>query len=129
MSDEELEKVAVFASVYGFTRFDASKVAAALRAGKLTKMEAHGLANLLEGKHPDGLRLVMKGQGKGWKPVLDGARSYERCMAIGKFVTAARGRGLTYEASIFDASEHFGISEAIVARDLRLYPDALTIEI
>ena len=110
----------VFFSVTGVARFDASAVAAALRAGTLTKLEAIGLTNLLEGKHPQGLQLKMAGQGKGWKPLAEKAAAYERIKAIGQFVNERLSSGNTVEAAVLDAAAEFGISEPTVYRDLRL---------
>ncbi|WP_375178088.1 hypothetical protein [Sphingobium yanoikuyae] len=115
------EEHSVFFSVSGVTRFDAKAVADALRHRHLTPMEAHGLANLLEGKHPHGLKLVMQGQGKGWKPIAEGAAAYRRLMLIGKFVEEKVLSGCTTEDAVFDAAIEFCCSEATIYRDLRLY--------
>lgn len=121
LDQDELERMAVFGSVYGLMRFDSARVAAAVRSGTLSPMEANGLANLLEGKHPRGLRLVLQGQGKGWKPLIESAQHYERVMAIGAFVLNARKNGLTAEQAVIDAAEQFNLSEPTVWRDLNIY--------
>jgi len=59
----------------------------------LSKLSAHGLANLLEGRHPAGLRLVMQGQGKGWKPLVEGAVAHTRIMKVGRFVDEQLAKG------------------------------------
>ena len=111
----------VFFSIYGVIRFDAAAVAGALRDGRLTPMQAHGLANLLEGKHPQGLTLKMQGQGKGWKPAAEQAARYNRLMSVGAFVTRRLKVGQTLEEAVMDASEEFGVSDATVYRDLNMY--------
>ena len=122
------ERALVLASVLGLARFDAALVASALRRGTLSKLAAHGLANLIEGKHPEGLKLVMQGQKKGWKPALEAAASYERVLAIGDFVSRKLADGDTKEGAVIDASEAFEVSEATIYRDLRLYEIALQVE-
>ena len=108
-------------SVIGLMRFDAQAVAQALRSRPLNPREAHGLADLLEGKHPNGLRLEMQGQGKGWKPIYEKATAYDRLIAVGKFVEARQADNNTLEEAVIDAAEEFQISESTVYRDLQLY--------
>lgn len=124
-----LEQMAVFGSILGLLPFDAAKVAEALRSGTLSKLETIGLANLIEGNRPDGLRLVMQGQGKGWRPLIEKTQHYYRVMAVGAFVRECRDRGLTAEEAVIDAGEHFALSEPTIWRDLRLYEIAQDLEV
>jgi hypothetical protein len=111
----------VLFSVIGVIRFDAHAVANALRSRPLSRLEANGLANLLDGGNPNGLHLEMRGQGKGWKPIYETATAYNRLMAIGSFIDTQMSDNNTLEEAVLDAVEEFRVSEATVYRDLRLY--------
>lgn len=108
-------------SVIGFMKFDAEAVAHALRTRPLTAFEARSLANLIDGKNPRGLRLEMRGQGRGWRPIVEAAAAYERVMAVGHFVEAQLAKGGSVEEAVIDAAQRFGISEPTVYRDLSHY--------
>lgn len=108
-------------SVMGIMRFDAEAVADALRTRPLTQLEAEGLANLIDGSRPDGLRLKMQGQGKNWRPIAEGAAAYDRMMAIGSFVDAQLASGGTVEEAVIDAASSFRVSEPTIYRNLRTY--------
>lgn len=110
-----------FYSLVGVMRFNAEAVADALRAGTLSPFAIECLAKLIDGTHSGGLRLSLKGQGKGWKPIYETAQAYDRLMEIGRFCEERRTSGCSYEEALLDAAEKFGISEATVARDWRLY--------
>lgn len=118
---EDDPSLAAFYSVYGLIRFDPKAVALALRNGTLTSMEAHGLANLLEGTHPQGLTLKMMGQGRGWKPAAETAARYDRLMMIGTFLERSLLAGNKMENAVIDAASEFGISEPTVYRDFQMY--------
>lgn len=118
LNDPELR---VFYSVYGLVRFDAAAVADALRNGKMTPMQSYGLANLIEGKHPQGLSLKIQGQGKGWKPAAEVAARYKRSMRVGDYITHKLAAGDSVEQAVIDASMRFGVSEPTIYRDLAMY--------
>jgi len=120
-ADQFEEDHPVIASVYGLGRWNAAAVADAVRRQALSKAEAAGLANLIEGRHPQGLRLEIVGQGKGWMPATDKAKRWDRLIRVGKFVEGLIADGATWEEAVFDAEDHFGLSAPTVARDLRLY--------
>lgn len=95
--------------------------AEAVRNRSLTPGEAHGLANLLEGTHPQGLRLKMTGQGKGWWPIVEGYKAFQRAKAIGAFVEERLKSREPWEGAVIDAAEQFGVYEATVSRDVRIF--------
>lgn len=121
MSNAEInEEQRLLLGLWGVIKFDAAALAHALRSRSLTPIEAEFLAKMLEGKHPLGLELKLKGQGNkvNWS---EAAAAYDRLMAIGRFVDAREAEGITTQAAVFDACEEFGISEATIYRDLALY--------
>jgi hypothetical protein len=115
------EGMRVFGSLTGITRFDAQAVADALRTRPLTRLEAVALANLIDGSNPTGLRLAIKGQGKGWIPMIEAAARFDRLRAVGAFVDERLSDGETLEAAVIEAAENFGFSEPTIYRDLALY--------
>lgn len=116
LSDQERSLL----SIMGVIRFDAKAVANALRSRPLTVLEAHGLANLIEGKHPQGISLKVLGQGRNWQPIREGSQRYNRAIAIAREVRKAMGAGETWESAIQAAAEHFRASEATIARNVAL---------
>lgn len=108
-------------SLMGFMRFDPIAVGTALRGGTLSQLAIEQLARMIEGRHSLGLKLVMQGQGKSWKPIQEKAKAYDRMMAVGKFVDASLAAGCTNEESVIDAAATFGLSEPTVYRDLSIY--------
>ena len=108
-------------SIWGFMRFDAAAVANLLRSRPLSRAEAGLLGKMLEGQHPLGLRLEVRGQGKGWKPMFEKAWAYRRTVAIGSHIDAQLEKGCTVEEAVIDAAEAFNVSEPTVYRDLSLY--------
>ncbi len=115
-------------SLFCVMRFDRDAVAAALRAGSLNRIAIESLAKLIEGSHPTGIRLAVKGQGKGWKPIYDRAKSYDRLMAIGRFIDARVSERCSLEDAVIDATEAFGLAEATIYRDLKLYRRATNVD-
>ena len=108
-------------SLYGIMRFDGRAVATALRSGTLTKVDLENLASFIEGSHRTGIKLAIKGQGKGWKPMFERAKAFDRLMAIGKFVDQKKAEGCTPEEAVIDAAIAFNLSEPTIFRDLSLY--------
>lgn len=122
MMDEEFtEDERARYSILGFMRFDAAAVANLLRSRPLTSAEAGLFGKMLEDQHPLGLRLEVRGQGKGWKPMFEQASAYYRTVAIGDHVAAQLGKGCTVEEAVIDAAAAFNVSEPTVYRDLSLY--------
>ncbi len=111
-------------SLMGLMRFDAVAVADALRNGRISPLGLISLAKMIDGTHSMGLRLVLKGQGKGWRSMHDNAKHYERVMSIGEFVDRRLIDVATVEEAVMDAAEHFQLSEPTIYRDLRLYRNA-----
>lgn len=108
----------VFASVCGMMRFDAQRVADAVRNGRLSKLELESLARLIEGSNSQGLKLVMQGQGRNWKPILEKAGEYQRVLEIGRYVNQQMSEGANQEDAVFDACECFSLSPSTIYRTL-----------
>lgn len=120
MSEGELEQA--LSVIWGIDRWDGELVARAVRSGALTqsRLFPEALAKLFEGTHPQGLRLVMHGQGNA-STVSERAQLYDRLMSVGAFIETALSSGETWENALIDAADQFNISEATAARDLRLF--------
>ncbi|MBP6363761.1 MAG: hypothetical protein KA329_09600 [Novosphingobium sp.] len=108
-------------SLLGAIRFDAPAVADAIRAGSLPPFAMECLAQLIEGSRPNGVRLAIKGQGKGWKPIYEKAKAFDRLIAIGGFIDEQIAKGCSVEGAVIEAAETFGLSEPTVYRDLSWY--------
>ena len=85
-----------------------------------SKLVIHGLANLLSATAPNGLVLKLHGQGNA-QTDFEGYVAYYETLAINAYVKANSEPGLPQEDLIFDAAEHFGVSEATIRRRLRTY--------
>lgn len=107
-------------SVMGVIRFDVEAVTKAIRSRPLSTLEAHGLANLIEGKHPQGISLKVCGQGRNWQPIREGSQRYNRALAIARKVRIVMDTGETWESAVQAAAEHFRTSEATIARNVAL---------
>lgn len=105
-------------SILGVIRFDASAVAKALRSRPLTYLEIHGLANLLDGKRPDGISLAITGQGRNWRPIREGAQMHDRAIGFAKMMDELMASGESWEQATFATAEHFGVSESTVSRNV-----------
>ncbi len=126
MSDENAplsEDERCIFSILGAIRFDAEAVAKALRTRPLSYLEASGLANMLEGKRPDGLRLQLTAQGKGWKPIKDAHDEYRRCIAIGERFEEIRPTHDKWIEAVEQLSIEFGLGESTIAQQLALFSD------
>lgn len=113
------EEERAFYSIVGAIRFDSQAVAKRLRSGPLSLFESRILADLMDGNNPQGLRLELRGQGKGWIPMAESAAFWNRMMAIGQFVESELERGRDLDDAVHNATEKFGLSEATIFRDLR----------
>lgn len=120
MTEKQADLHSVFMSVYGIAKFDVQAVANAVRNRTLTSMEAWGLANLLEGKHPDGLFLKLHGQGNA-ETIQEGAIHYQRILSIGRQFYGKMAVGDTEEGAVNEIADELNLSEATVRRDLRIY--------
>lgn len=103
-------------SILGAIRFDASAVAEALRSRPLTMLERHGLANLLEGKRPDGLKLMIAGQGKNWHPWFESSQRYDQAIAMAAMMDAEMANGASWEEATLATADRFSVSESTVSR-------------
>jgi hypothetical protein len=118
--DSELERALLM--LWGASRWDGDLVAKVLRSGcfKKSQLFPEAMARLLDGTHPEGLRLLLRGQGN--SPTVEEASiKYDRLRAVGAYVEDRLSAGENWEAAMLDAAEQFGISEATVARDHRLH--------
>ena len=110
----------VFFSVNGLVPFDASAVAAAIRDGKLTPMQAYMLAAMIDDTHPKGLKLKLHGQGSG-RTMFEEAKAYDRIQKIAAFIEGQVAAGSTENQAILTAEVELDVSVATVRRDWRDY--------
>jgi hypothetical protein len=82
MSEAELERALLM--LWGATRWDGRIVARALRSGGLSesRLFPEALARLFDESHPQGLGLVLRGQGSA-ATLEETAERYDRLVAVG----------------------------------------------
>ena len=121
LPDELSDDERAFLSLLGVIRFDRTAVANVLRKRPLSNLEGLALANLIEGKQPQGLRFEIHGQGKGWRPLAETASAYDRLVSIGERIDKGIVAGQKTEEVVNDLAEESGLSNPTLYRDLRLY--------
>ena len=105
----------------GITRWDGHSLANYLRrTRKPSRLVILAIASLIDGSHPDGMHLKLRGQGSGMT-TKQCADAYNQVLKIGEFFRDREDIGATWEEIVFDAVELFGISESTVSRRLALF--------
>lgn len=119
-----------FAAVFGLCRWDeesATAVANCLRNGTLSQLSVYGLANLIDGSNPKGLRLKFQGQGNALRP-LEGYLQWERAVWVLQNFEDLRAKGKTWEESVGELADLAGVSESTISRLLQVGEEVTSFE-
>ncbi len=107
--------------VIGAKRWDGAIVGEYLRTQNPPgKLVLAALANLLSDSSPTGLVLKMHGQGNAHTS-FESYIEYVETLAINEFLEKYNENGISKESLIYDAAEHFQLSEATIRRRIRSY--------